>query len=124
MRIPAGRNSFLDKGYAKSAVTSKARNVLITVVNTVKMKDLHKSHRASKYDHESNVNSLGQIVTRFKSTARLELNEIEITDRSGIRAMTEKIHSNTKMPYPNAFSLLDKCIVTKAPHPKLSWTID
>ncbi|MNY65684.1 hypothetical protein D3C86_2029950 [compost metagenome] len=67
-------------------------------MNTVKIKDLHKSQRASKYDQESNVTSLGQIVTRFKSTARPELKEMEITDRSGIRAMIEKMQRHTRIP--------------------------
>ncbi|MNY71936.1 hypothetical protein D3C86_2103860 [compost metagenome] len=48
IRMPAGKNSFLDNGKAKSAVTSKASDVPITVVSSVIRKDRHKSHRASK----------------------------------------------------------------------------
>ncbi|MOA62852.1 hypothetical protein D3C78_1883980 [compost metagenome] len=48
IKIPAGRNSRLDKGYASKAVTSKAVTVPINVVDRVRRKDLHRSDRPIK----------------------------------------------------------------------------
>lgn len=69
---------------------------------------------------EANVNCFGQIVTRFISTALLELNDVEITDKSGMRAMIDNRMRITVMEAPNAFSRFDSNMSTRAPHPKTS----
>ncbi|MNJ50634.1 hypothetical protein D3C77_459130 [compost metagenome] len=63
------------------------------------------------YFHESSVNCFGHSVTRFISTALLELNEVAITDRSGIIAATENRTSNTVIDVTNIFSPLDSSIL-------------
>ncbi|MNF84334.1 hypothetical protein D3C84_666890 [compost metagenome] len=118
------RNSLFDNGYASNAVINKASAVPITVEPSVRKNDFHRSARSIICPQESSVNCLGQMVTRFISTALFELNEVETTDSNGINAMTDIKMRTMVMVDTNIFSPRDSNISTKAPHPKLSSIID